>query len=122
MHIVMLLVAVLARLGHTARSAHSLPTERLGLRPPAADAGDAAPLQRLRLIQAQGHRLWGCAAPSRPPPARERLRGGFDVWGDDGDADDAERGGVVVDKRGEMRAHLRFSVKCLVQCWPASGD
>jgi hypothetical protein len=41
------------------------------------------------------------AAPSRPPHARERLRGGFDVWGDDGDADDAERGDAVVEKRGE---------------------
>ena len=110
MLIVMLLVAVLARLGHTACSAHSLPTERLGLRHPAADAGDAAPLQRLRLIHAQWHPLWGGEAQSRPPPARERLRGGFDVWGDDGDADDAERGGAVVDKRGEMRAHLGFSV------------
>jgi hypothetical protein len=40
-------------------------------------------------------------APSRPPHARERLRGGFDVWGDDGDADDAERGDAVVEKRGE---------------------
>ena len=47
-----------------------------------------------------------CAAPSRPPHARERLRGGLDVWGDDGDADDAERRDAVVEKRGEMRAHL----------------
>ena len=46
------------------------------------------------------------AAPSRPPHARERLRGGLDVWGDDGDADDAERRDAVVEKRGEMRAHL----------------
>jgi len=59
------------------------------------------------------------AAPYRPPHARERLRGGFDVWGDDGDADDAERGDAVVEKRGEMRAHLGFSVH---QCWPASGE
>ena len=110
MLLVMLLVAVLARLGQTARSAHSLPTQRLVLRPPAPDAGDASPLQRLRLIQAQWHPLWGSAAPSRPPTARERLRGGFDVWGDDGDADYAERGGAVVDKRGEMRAHSGFRV------------
>ena len=47
------------------------------------------------------------AAPYRPPHARERLRGGFDVWGDDGEADDAERGDAVVEKRGERAQSTR---------------
>ena len=95
---VLLVVALLARVGDTARGARR-PAARLVLR----GAALAAP----RLDDAPGPPRWAAAGRARPA-ARESLRGGFDVWGD-GDADDADGGEAVADGRGGMRA----------SCWPA---